>query len=45
MHQIGQLAGYNRFTDWLNNTWQMGNPTQVKPQKGVTCVTACRVYN
>ncbi len=24
VHQLGQLAGYKQFTDWSNNTWQMG---------------------
>ncbi len=42
--QLGQLAGYKWFTDWSNNTWQMGNPTRRKIQRGVNCVTACRVY-
>ncbi len=31
---VTQLAGYKRFIGWSNKTWQMGNPTQAKPQKG-----------
>ncbi len=33
--QLGQMAGYKQFTDWSNNTWQLGNPIQRKPQKGI----------
>ncbi len=38
VHQLGQLAGYKRISDWSNNTWQMGNHTGGKPQK---CVISC----
>ncbi len=42
-HQLGHLEGYKWFTDWWNNTWKMGNPTQGKLH--VNCVTACCVYS
>ncbi len=37
--QLGQSASYKWFTDWSNNTWQVGNPTQGKPQRDVNCYT------
>ncbi len=40
VHQLGQLAGYQQFTDWSNNTWQIRNLTQGKPQKGANLYTS-----
>ncbi len=45
MHELGQLAGYKQFTDWSNNTWQMGKPTHGNPQKCVNWYTTIRVYS
>ncbi len=38
--QLGQLTGYQQFTDWSNNKWHMGNDNQAKIiKKCVSCYT------
>ncbi len=38
VHQLGHLADCKQFTDWSNNTWQMGIPPRETPRK-VSIVT------
>ncbi len=44
-HQLAELVGYNRFTNYSNNTWHMGNLTWEKTPERYQLLHNCRVYN